>query len=201
MLIGLTGGVGSGKDLVSEGFKSLGASIIDADIIARDILKPGAPTYLEVIKEFGSEILQADKSIDRKKLGAIVFSNPERLKKLNAITHPVIMREVEARVAELKERLGLANDAIIIINAPLLIEVGHTELVEKLIVVYCDEDKQIERIIKRDSLTKDEALQRIRSQMPLTEKIKISDIAINNNHTREETLKQVREVYELLQGA
>src|SRR3989304_7248063 len=119
MLIGLTGGVATGKDLVSSEFKRLGAIIIDADTIARDILRRGKPAYRGVIKAFGKDIILPDGSIDRKKLGGIVFSDKKKLKKLNSLTHPLIRKEMERRIRLAKKK---SPDAVIIAVVPLLIE-------------------------------------------------------------------------------
>ena len=199
MVVGLTGGVGSGKDLAAAEFKRLGATVIDADAISREVLEPGEPAYCEAIKEFGDRIICPDGTIDRAALGAIVFHDASKLKRLNAITHPVIMREVEGRIEALTRELG--PEAIIVLNAPLLIEVGHHTMMDKVVVITCDSNKQLERIMDRDRLTATEALARINSQMPLGKKEALADFVIDNNGTREETLKRVGEVYEELGGS
>ena len=177
MLIGLTGGIASGKSLAAEELKRLGAYLIDADEIAREVVKPGLPAYLDIVKEFGKGILNADKTIDRKALGKVVFSNPEIRKRLEQITHPRILDEINKNVKTVK---GKNPDAIIVVDAALLIEAGLHKKMDKVIVVYADEKTQIERMMKRDNFTMDEAKNRISAQIPLQEKRKYADFVIEN---------------------
>ncbi len=193
MKVGLTGGVATGKTLVSKELKKLGAHVIDADVISREITGPGAPAYMEIINEFGEGILREDKTIDRKALGRIVFSDPEKLSVLNRITHPRIIERINSEIAALEERHG--DDPLIIVDAALLIEAGLQKDMEKVIVVYADEEKQIERIMKRDGLSEREAGQRIKAQMPIALKVKYADFEVNNNGGIEETLRYVKELY------
>ncbi len=193
MKVGLTGGVATGKTLVSKELKKLGAHVIDADVISREITGPGAPAYMEIVNEFGEGILREDKTIDRKALGRIVFSDPEKLSVLNRITHPRIIERINSEIAALEERHG--DDPLIIVDAALLIEAGLQKDMEKVIVVYADEEKQIERIMKRDGLSEREAGQRIKAQMPIALKLKHADFEVNNNGGIEETLRYVKELY------
>ncbi len=197
MLVGLTGGLASGKSLVSREFLRLGASVIDADEISREVMRPGTDVYREIVREFGRQYLKDDGTINRKRLGKLVFSDPQRLKRLNEITHPAIRRAIEDRIRTLKETKG---DALIVVDAALLIETGLYKKMDRVIVVYADEEKQIERLVKRDHLSGDEAKRRINAQMPLREKLKFADFVVDNNGTVEETVERVREIFARLTG-
>lgn len=194
MLIGLTGGIASGKSLVAEELKSLGAHLIDADIIARDVVKPGMSAYNDILKEFGEKILNQDRTINRKVLGEIVFSNPELRKRLERITHPVILDEIDKRISEIRDK---EPEAIIVIDAALLIEVGLHKKMDKNIVVYADEKTQIERLTKRDGLTVDEAKKRISSQMPLKAKRRYADFVIENIKDSDTVKQEARKVFKM----
>lgn len=193
MVVGLTGGVASGKSLVAHYLKELGAKLIDADEISREIVRPGMPAYQEILQVFGKGILNQDGTIDRKGLGKVVFSNPELLKRLNEITHPGILEEVRRRVGEAKK-----DQAIIVVDAALLIEVGLHREMDRVIVVYVDEETQIKRLMERDGLTEGEAKLRLSAQMPLKEKLKDAHFIIDNSIGMEETRRQVEEVFKEL---
>jgi dephospho-CoA kinase len=194
-LIGLTGGIASGKSVVAEMFKSLGAYVIDADQVSRNIMVPNSAVYRKVVQTFGREILEDDQTIDRKKLGDMVFGDPVKQAKLNECTHPEIFREIDRRVGEIRKK---NPDALIIVEAALLIETSVYQKFDKLIVVYADEGVQLKRLRERDGFTEEEALKRIRSQMPLKEKIKYADYVVHNNEGLDDTQKQVEEVYKTL---
>ena len=196
MVIGLTGGVGSGKDLVAKEFERLGAVIIDADTISREVMLPGGEAYPGVVEEFGEEILNADRTIDRKRLGEVVFGDSTKRKRLNAIAHPEIKRIVEDRIEELKGEYG--DSRLIVLNAPLLIEVGHHRIVDKVVVVYCEEETQLKRVMARDDLTESEARSRIEAQTSLDRKVEYADFVVDNDGTKEDTLKRVAEVFKEL---
>ena len=195
MLIGLTGGIASGKSIVAEIFQSLGAHIIDADRIGREIMIPGTDAYERVINAFGRGILKDTLTIDRKILGGIVFENPEKLRLLNECTHPFIFREMARQVEKIREN---NPDALIIVDVPLLIETNIQNIFDKIIVVYSDETAQMKRLNERDGLSDTEARKRISSQMPLKEKIKYADFVIYNDEGLENTRKQVEEIYKKL---
>jgi dephospho-CoA kinase len=195
MLIGLTGGMGSGKSIVAEMFQSLGAHIIDADRIGREIMVPGTDAYERVVDAFGREILKGDRSIDRKKLGDMIFGNPEKIALLNECTHPEIFREIDRRVKEIRQK---TPDALIIVDAALLVETGAYKTFDKLVVVYVDEETQLKRLKERDGFTDEEVTKRISSQMPLKEQVKYADFVIYNDKGLEETRRQVEEVYKTL---
>tara|TARA_B100000959_G_scaffold239312_1_gene259846 strand:+ start:2867 stop:3478 length:612 start_codon:yes stop_codon:yes gene_type:complete len=195
LLIGLTGGIASGKTMVSNMFVKLGAHLIDADVIARDVVKPDKPAWKEIVSAFGESVLDKKKEIIREKLAAEIFDAPEKRKQLEAITHPRIIEEENRRVNELRKN---NKSGIIILDAALLIEAGHHNRVDKLIVVYLNKDTQIKRLRKRDSLSLTDAEKRVNSQMPLDEKVKLADYVIDNNKTIYESEKQVSEIYKKL---
>ncbi|OQP01460.1 dephospho-CoA kinase [Geobacillus sp. 44C] len=190
LTIGLTGGIASGKSTVTEMIRGLGIPVIDADQVARDVVKVGEEAYEQIIKMFGQDILQENGEIDRAKLGAIVFYNEQERKKLNAIVHPAVRRRMLAE----KEAYVQKGAKTIVLDIPLLFESELTHLIDKIIVVYVDNDIQLERLMKRNGFSEEEALARIRSQMPLHEKVKKADAVINNNGTIEETKQQLLQI-------
>lgn len=187
LTIGLTGGIASGKSTVSTMLRELSFPIIDADVIAREVVEKGMEAYEGITNAFGKEILQADGSIDRAKLGAIVFNNEEKRKVLNSIVHPAVRKKMN----EQKEKYLAENEKAVILDIPLLFESQLTHLVDKTIVVYVDSSTQLERLMNRNQFTKEEALSRIHSQLALDEKIKLADEVINNNGTIQETKDQL----------
>ena len=197
MLIGLTGGIASGKSLVAGELKRLGAHLIDADEIAREVVKTGLPAYNEIVKEFGEKILNPDKTINRKELGRIVFSNPELRKRLEQITHPRIRKKIEAEISAIKAK---NPKAVIVVDAALLIEGGLYKKMDKVIVVYADEKTQIKRLTERDGLAIEDAKNRISAQMPLKEKKKYADFVIENveGKSREEVKEEVKKIFETI---
>ena len=197
MLIGLTGGIASGKSLVAGELKRLGAYLIDADEIAREVVKRGLPAYSEIVKEFGEKILNPDKTINRKELGRIVFSNPELRKRLEQITHPRIRKKIEAEISAIKAK---NPKAVIVVDAALLIEGGLYKKMDKVIVVCADEKTQIKRLTERDGLAIEDAKNRISSQMPLREKRKYADFVVENveGKSKEKIKDEVKTIFEKL---
>jgi dephospho-CoA kinase len=195
LIVGLTGGIASGKSIVAKVFQDLGAHVIDADKIVHDLLEPGQQAWEEVIEYFGPGILFPDKTIDRRKLGEIVFNNAEKRTWLNQCLHPRVFAAYTACVKHLCTR---APDAIIVFDAALLIETGYHKKMDRIVVVYANEEQQMERLTSRDRFSREQALARIRSQMPLSEKRKHADYVIENTGTREETEQQAREVFHKL---
>lgn len=191
LTIGLTGGIASGKSTVTKMIRELGIPVIDADQIARDVVKMGEEAYKQIIQTFGQDILQENGEIDRTKLGAIVFHNEQERKKLNAIVHPVVRRRMLAE----KEAYVQKGAQTVVLDIPLLFESELTHLVDKIIVVYVDDDVQLERLMKRNGFSKEEELARIRAQMPLREKVKKADAVIDNNGTIEETKQQLLQIF------
>jgi len=191
-IIGLTGGIASGKSSVARIMESLGGVIVDADLLAREAVLPGKPAYRSIVAEFGKEILNPDGTLDRQALGKIVFSDPRARRKLERITHPAIARLAEQRLSELRE----SGVQVVVYMAPLLIEAGVTSRVDEIWVVYVDRETQIERLIRRDGIGREEALQRLAAQMPMDEKIKLGNVVIDNCGAPHETEQQVREIWQ-----
>jgi dephospho-CoA kinase len=190
-VVGLTGGIASGKSTVAKTFAELGARIVDADQVAREVVEPGQPAYDEIVQAYGKEILLPEGAIDRKKLGAIVFADPEKRQILNRITHP----RIAARTQEKLMALGAAGAKVALYEAALLVENGVHRGLGGLIVVYCDEEEQIARIMRRDSLPREEAVRRVRAQAPLSDKLAVATWVIDTNGPIEETRKQVERVW------
>lgn len=186
LVIGLTGGIASGKSTVSIMFKEMNIPVVDADVEARLAVMKGEAAYFQIIDTFGKDIL-LDGEIDRQELGSIIFHQEEKRKLLNEIVHP----EVRKRMMEQVEKAQQTGEEVIVLDIPLLFESKLTYMVEKTILVYVDYDIQLERLMKRNSLSIDDAKARIQSQMPLNEKIKLADAVINNNGSIEETKKQL----------
>lgn len=198
IVAGLTGGVASGKSLVANKFKELGAVLIDADVIAREVLCPGQPAFNDVVEAFGKDILTDDGVIDRKKLGEVVFNDDEKRSTLNRLTHPRIRERMMARVEELRRsstELRSPSQRLVVLVVPLLIESGLEDKVDYIIVVYADEETQLGRLMERDRITKTEAMARINSQIPLKKKLKSADYIIDNNKEPELTLKETARIY------
>jgi len=193
--VGLTGGLASGKTFVGQALAELGCRVLQADEIGRQVMEPGGEAFAEIVQEFGPEILAPDGSIDRKRLAGIVFEEPERLAALNRLVHPWVIR----RENEWLERLAAEDPrAIAVVEAAVMIEAGTHKRFDRLIVAACSQEQQIERAVERGGMTREEALARIRRQIPLEEKIKLADFVIDTGGSREQTLQQVREVYEAL---
>ncbi len=195
ILVGLTGGIASGKSLVAKVLKDLGAHIIDADKIVHDLLEPGQQAWEEVLAYFGIGIQLPGGTIDRRKLGELVFSDPGKRAWLNHCLHPKVFEVYTSQVRHLCVR---QPDAIVVFDAALLIETGYHKQMDKVIVVYADEEHQLKRLMERDRFTRDQAVARIRSQMPLGEKRSHADYVIENTGNRKETERQARAIFELL---
>ena len=195
LLVGLTGGIATGKSTVSTMFRALGCEVIDADILAREVVAPGEPALAEIAEEFGRDVLQADGTLDRKKLGAVVFGDAARRKRLEQITHPAIAARFQQRLTELEAR---GFDGIVLWDAPVMIESGGYQHMEKLVVVATDEATQGARLRARDAIEAAEAERKIKSQMPVAEKAKLADYVIDNAGDRDATERQVREVHAAL---
>lgn len=191
-IVGLTGGIASGKSLVARVFKDLGASVIDADRIVHELLEPDQDAWKEIIQYFGQDVQRADKTIDRRKLGSIVFNDREKRSWLNACLHPRVFSVYTTQVAHIRMR---APDALLFFDAALLIESGYHRNMDRLIVVYAEPEQQVERLMARDCFTREEALLRIASQMPLSEKRLLADHVIDNSGGREETEQQTRDLF------
>ena len=191
-VIGLTGNIACGKTVVARMFEELGAKIIDADYIARLVVEPGEPSWKDILEKFGHEILNPDKTINRKKLGDVVFRDKEKREELNRITHPRINDKIKLMLEEYRKE----NVKVVIVEAALIVEKGGMKpIISDLIVVTADEEAQIKRLIERAGISREEALTRIKAQMPVSEKVKFATYVIDNSRTVEETRKQVEEVW------
>ncbi len=189
--VGLTGGLASGKSLVAEALARLGCHVLEADALGRAAIEPGGAAYQDVLREFGPGIAGPDGTIDRQKLAEEVFGNPERLERLNALVHPAVIRREEEWMREVEEQDPLA---IAVLEAAILIESGSHRRFDRLIVTVCTPEQQIERAVHR-GLTRGQALARMERQMPLEEKRRYADYVIDTSGSKDDTLRQVREVY------
>ena len=189
-VLGLTGGIGSGKSMVLSMFANLGAEVIDADQLAREVVEPGQPALEEIATAFGRDMLMPDGRLDRGKLARIIFADPVARARLNAITHPRIRERMATEMALRGSRPGL-----LIVDIPLLYENDRSDTVESVIVVWVDAKTQLRRLTERDGLTPDEARQRIAAQMPLDEKRARADLVVDNSGSRENTRRQVEAIY------
>ena len=196
--VGLTGSIAVGKSHVLAMLRELGCHVIDADQIARDVVAPGTAGLEAVVHEFGAEILNDSGALDRKRLGQIVFADETRLQKLNSLLHPIIIATQDEMIRELEAK---DPDGIVVIDAALMIESGGYKRLDKLIVVHCDREIQLQRLMKRDSLTREAALERISAQMPQAEKMKYADFLIDTSGDFANTRAQVETVFTQLRDA
>ena len=194
IILGLTGSIGTGKSTVAGFFEEFGAHVIDWDILAREVVKPHLAAWQEIVDFFGKEILNEDLTLDRQKLADKVFGDRDKVTKLNQIVHPEIYKEDERLAREIGER---DPDAIVVKEIPLLTKEARGTLVDKVVTVAAKENIQLERLEKRGMALED-AKNRIKSQLPLEEKIKFSDFVIDNNGLMEETREQVEKVISTL---
>jgi dephospho-CoA kinase len=193
--VGLTGSIAVGKSHVLSILRELGCVTFDADKIAHSVMEPGRAAYEDIEREFGREVLGVDGSIDRAKLGAIVFADAGRRKRLNEIVHPRVIEEQnrllrEAEIADPK--------TIVVVDAALMIESGGYKRFDKLVVVYCDRESQINRLMNRNQITREDAERRVAAQMSSEEKRRYADYEINTSGTMEETRERTVEVYNAL---
>ncbi len=196
--VGLTGGYASGKSVIADELVRLGCHLIRADDLGHQTLLPGGEAYQPAIDAFGRGILKEDGSIDRSRLGAIVFHDPQRLAQLTSIVHPAVFRRQE----ELMQRYQAQDPGgIVVVEVAIMVETGSHVKYEKLIVAACTPEQQVERGMKRDGSSREQVLDRIARQLPLADKIKLADFVIDTSGTREETLQQTRSVYETLRSS
>lgn len=194
IIVGLTGGVGTGKSTVANSFKKLGAYVIDWDELAREVVRPHSKAWKEIAEHFEKNVLNEDLTINRQQLAEIVFFDKAKLEKLNQIVHPEVIEEDERITNEIR---SLDPDALIIKDIPLLFELTRPIFVDKAVVVSASEQTQLRRLEEK-GMSREDAQSRIKSQLPLEEKIKSADFTINNDGSLEETKKQVEEIYSLL---
>jgi dephospho-CoA kinase len=196
LTIGLTGGIASGKSLVAELFRRLGAVVIDSDRIAREVVEPGTTGCQLVVAEFGQDILAPDGTIDRAKLGSIIFSDRERRNTLNAILHPLIINTIRERIAALGRKYP---GALVVADIPLLIECGLQHEFDAVIVVWSPVELQRKRLMERDGLGAAEAQQRIDAQMALNEKQTHATFVVKNDGSEKQTEEQVKKIFFTIQ--
>ncbi|MEO6307663.1 MAG: dephospho-CoA kinase [Nitrospiraceae bacterium] len=195
ILVGLTGGVATGKSTVAKMFKQCGAAVINADLLARQVVEPGKPAWRAIVKLFGKTVLNQDRSLDRQALGSIIFHNPKKRRQLERIIHPRVARE-QARLTKAITRKD--PNAVVIYEVPLLFEAGVDKRVDKIIVVTADRNIQIARLKKRNGLSRAEAIRRIRSQMPLAKKTQQADHLLNGTLPRPSLRRQVGQLFRSL---
>ncbi len=189
---GLTGGIASGKSTVSELFREKGAFLIDHDLITRKVQEPGTVTWRAIVRSFGEGILNPDRTLNRERLGQIVFSDQDKLNLLNGIVHPAVRDEWKTEIARIE---GDRPDAVIISDIPLLIEVGWCREVDCVILVLIPREEQVQRLMTRNGYSLEEARIRLAAQMPIADKVKYADFVIDNSGPLERTRREVDEVW------
>lgn len=188
IVLGLTGGIASGKSTVSQHFKSLNIEVVDADLIAREVMRAGQPVVKKIAEIFGEEILDSKGEINRQRLGKLIFNSEEKRKQLDQL----VQTKIRENIIEQKNQLLNEERKLIVLDIPLLYEQNYDEIVDEVMLVYVDEATQKKRLMKREShLTENEAMSRIKAQIPLNEKAKKADIIIDNRHNIKETINQV----------
>ena len=190
--VGLTGGIATGKSTVVRMLVKRGARVIDHDGLVHTLQEPGQLVWKGIIEAFGRDILDADERIDRKRLGALVFDNEMRRKTLEGIVHPAVLEEAQRQRYEIGRQ---DEHAIVLSDIPLLLEVGMQDLFDLILLVYAPPEVQILRVMKRNKMTREEAVARLRAQMPIDEKLKVADLVIRNDGTMRELEKRVDEIW------
>lgn len=198
MNIGLTGGIATGKSTVSSMLIRKGALLVDADIIAREVMLPGHPVLAEVAAHFGQDVIMADGQLDRKKLGEIIFNDPKERLVLNELTHPAIRREIRRQMAEYETAYP---QRLVVVDIPLLYESELQSLFEKIMVVYVSREKQLQRLMERERISEERAVARLKSQMDIEQKKRMADYVIDNSGTLTETYQQVDKLWNRLFGS
>ena len=196
-LIGLTGGIASGKSTIASRLASHGAVVVDADRIAREVVEPGTPALAEIARRFGNGVIAPDGSLDRPALGAIVFGDPEALRDLNGITHPAVLKESTARFQAAGDR---DPDAIVVYDVPLLVESANEYPFDRVVVAHADEQTRVARLVELRGMDRAEAERRIRSQASDAERLAVADVVIDTGGTLEHTLDQVDALWEELRA-
>ncbi len=195
--VGLTGGIACGKTVVRRRLEELGVPTLDADAVVHRLLQAGTDVTRRIARSFGKEVIASDGSVDRKVLGAKVFGDGEARKKLNSIVHPGVWREIE-RFFEERER---ASDPVAVVDAALMIETGSYRRYDRLVVVHCRPELQLERLMARDGISREDAERRIRSQMPIEEKLPFANVLVDTSGSIEETLRQADDLASELLGS
>jgi dephospho-CoA kinase len=189
MNIGLTGGIACGKSTVASMLVSLGAILIDADQLARDVVMPGRPALQQIVERFGPDVMLPDGTLNRKALGAIIFNEPAARKELEAITHPLIRKAMWDQMHQAEEAYP---DKLVVVDVPLLFESKLQGYFQKIMVVYVSETVQLQRLIERDGISLESAEQRLQAQMPIDQKKLLADIVIDNSGSLADTEKQIQ---------
>jgi dephospho-CoA kinase len=185
--VALTGGIATGKSYVRARFEALGVPTIDADTLARDVVRPGTAALAQIVARFGAGVLQPDGALDRRALGAVVFADPVARRALEAIVHPAVRQAIDAWVAERRQQ----GDPLAVADIPLLFETGRTGEFDVVVVTACPPDEQVARIVRRDGLSEADARARVEAQMPIEEKVRRADHVVRTDGTHEETDRQV----------
>ncbi len=193
LIVGLTGGMACGKSFVAEALRKLGCYVIEADEVARHIMQPGEEAYAAVVGAFGTGILDAAGKIDRSRLAEIVFGDPEQLQRLNATVHPGVRKRALSEFEQIGDR---DPHAVVIYVAAILIESGASREMDKIVVVSCDREQQIQRAMHRPGAVESAVLARLESQMPLKEKLTFADYVVDTSGTKEDALRQIEVVYQ-----
>jgi dephospho-CoA kinase len=191
-LVGLTGGIASGKSTVAKILQSLGAAVVNADDLAREVVEPGHEAWKEIVASFGADILQSDQTLDRQKLRTLIFNQPEARKRLESIIHPRVRALAEERIRQ----YAAAGYPVVIYEVPLLFEGNLQEWLRPVILVACDVETQTARLQKRDHLTAADAEKHIAAQMSLKDKRRLADYVIENNGSLEDLERQTRQILE-----
>ena len=195
LLVGLTGGIATGKSTVTGLLASPSVRVVDADALAREVVEPGTPAHAQIVVDFGKDVLQPDGRLDRARLGEIVFPDPVKRKRLEAITHPAVRQRQQRILSMLEEE---EHDGLVIWDVPLLYETKGDAHVDRVVVVSTDEDTELARLTARDGSSEADARARIKSQMPVAEKAKRAHYVIDNSGSRADTERQVRQVHRAL---
>ena len=190
--VGLTGGIGSGKSTVSRQLSSYGAVVVDADVVAREVVAPGSPGLAQVVAEFGTAVLRPDGTLDREAVGALVFAEPDRLAALNAIVHPL----VGARMDELEEQARAEGALVVVLDVPLLAENGLAPLYDEVVVVDCPVDVAVRRLVGQRGMTEEDARARIAAQATREQRRAVATHVLDNSGTPEQLAQQVRALWE-----
>ncbi len=191
-IVGITGGLGSGKTTVCDFLRQGRAPVISADEISRCLMRPGHPIYDRTVEEFGADVLDADGQLDRRLLGERVFSDAEARRRLNEITHPAIVDEMWRQVSRAKGQ----GAQVVVLDVPLLYEAGLEAMCDEVWVVWCRPEQQVRRVVQRDGLSEDEARRRLEAQMPLEQKVQRADRVIDNSGSKESLVAQVEEAWD-----
>jgi dephospho-CoA kinase len=194
LVLGLTGGIGTGKSTVSSMFSELGAELIDADEIAHDLLAPGGEGASKVKELFGDEFIDGSGGVRRRELGKVVFSDPERRRLLERALHPLIIAEIQRRVSALRDRPD-SDRLVVVVDAPVLLEAGARDLVDKVVVVAAEQSTQVARLKAAGRLSDAEIRERIASQMPVEQKAGLADFVVRNDGTLRETRLEVERLW------